>query len=903
MLTIRRLKHKFLTVTVRFLPEIACQATFLLMILGIYTDEEFFYDLIQKIQDNRHITQEEFGRHCVFYASFFLLVLLIYVCMRKARHDSHNIKVSHDESQRRQVFLNTLLDNMPLGIFVKDVKQGYRYVLMNPVAEKTFGFENGSSIGHTDYDFFLKEEADFFLATDRRVMTEGKLVEIEAESVTTERGNFTAHTLKVPIYDAQGKPSLLLGMFEDVTDRINAQKELEQAKLAAERANAAKSDFLANMSHEIRTPINGIMGMAHLLKNTDLNGRQLHYAEAVENSGESLLQIINDILDFSKIEAGKMEIEEIAFDFQTLCEEVSEMMSLRTQEKNLEFFHRFRKGCPSRLVGDPGRVRQILLNLCSNAVKFTETGYVLLDIIPLHVSDEKATLRISIHDTGIGIAPDKLSKIFDKFDQADTSNTRKYGGTGLGLAISRQLVGMMGGELKVESILGQGSEFFCVLDFDLPESEAIDVNRGIRNEFSGLDINVLLVDDNHISCEILNDVLVTAGFKVTTEKRASNVIPALVQAQKTKPFDFVILDYVMPLTSGTELAFEIKRISELKDLIVVLATSQPTRSDTDDLRDAGIKGYLSKPVRSSELIEMLGMLWDAREKNLNLDMVTRYTIRENKIKVHAAYRQYENVRVLVAEDNLVNQEVIAGMLDNVNIVGTIVENGKHAVAAMENSTFDLILMDCQMPEMDGFAATRLIRDMPSPARDTPIIALTANVMKGDKEKCLECGMDDYLGKPIREEDLWTALEAWLPHAKRKDGKPVKKNETHSSNNTERDDLGALDVPAFEKLQKAMKDRFPIVIRTYITSAEALIDRIEAALENDNAIELREAAHSLKSSSAQVGAKEVSRLSLLLEENGKRGNVEGLDEMGHLLKKEFAAISLVLQSSLFDRKEA
>lgn len=823
---------------------------------------------------------EAFYEICILGLLSFCAFCL-YAVMRQIRI-GRTFRLSHDRVIEQKKFLDTLLDNMPLAIFVKDAKDDYRFVLINSMAEKVLGFPSDRVIGRTDYDLFSRVESDFFRSIDEKAIRERRVIDIDAEQVTTPEGAMIAHTIKVPIYDSKGNPDIILGILEDVTNSVRDKEELCRAKLEAERANEAKSEFLANMSHEIRTPMNGVMGMAHLLQNTLLDPQQRHYAETVERSAESLLQIINDILDFSKIEAGKMELEEISFDFQILCEEVAEIMSLRTQEKNLEFFLRFRRECPSRLIGDPGRVRQILFNLCSNAIKFTEKGYVLLDVGVLEETKSCASIQISVQDTGIGIEKSKLLTIFNKFDQADTSTTRKYGGTGLGLTITRNLVEMMGGKIIAESLVDQGSTFSCNIPFHLPEENAHPV-PDLREDFSGMNLKVLLVDDNQISCDIIHDILAPAGFHVEILKNPAHVMDELLAAQKEKPYDFIILDYMMPGMTGLDLAQLINSRQELRELQMILGTSQPTRSDAENVKDSGIRGYLTKPIRPAELLAVISMLWEAKEQRQMIDMVTRYTIRESKVRDKIENILYHNVHVLVAEDSLVNQEVMLGMLENIGIEVHIVSNGHGAIEALHKKHYDLVFMDCQMPEMDGYTATRVIRNTSHNFKIPPIIALTANAMKGDREKCMEAGMNDYLDKPIDEGDLRRILNKWLP-----DSKCVTTFKMFGEDIKMQDHKGVLDTDTLKELQGAMKCRFEKVVEVYLLSSDKLLSRLEAALQDLNAQEIKNAAHLLKSS-GQIGAVEIYKMAALLEEAGRSGEFNKVRDILPRLKEEFLLV--------------
>lgn len=794
----------------------------------------------------------------------------------KAHRAAREIRASRDGLHKQTVLLNTLLNSMPLCIIAKNAKKDFSYMAINKKAQEVFGFDVNDAIGKNDYDFFPKEESDFFRQTDENVMKAGKLVDITAEPVTVNGTTFTAHTLKVPIYDENGEPSILLVILEDVTAAMRAQEELRIAKEMAEAANAAKSEFLANMSHEIRTPMNGILGMSHLLLGTRLNMRQRHYAETVERAAEALLQIINDILDFSKIEAGKLQIESIPFDFQRLCEEVTEIMSLRAEDKDVEFFLRFRPGTPAWVMGDPVRMRQVLFNLSSNAVKFTDRGHILLDIGYEEGRAGQDMIRIAVSDTGIGIPPEKLRVIFNKFDQADTSTTRRYGGTGLGLAITKKLIDIMQGDIAVTSKEGEGSEFAVTLP--LPAAEAADEYTAppeLRRDFTGLSLRALIVDDNDISCEIMTEELSAAGFDVIAERNPLRAYDIAVAAAATgKPFHFIVVDYQMPEENGVSLARRIAGHVKEKPYMV-LASSLPARSDVEDIKSAGIGGYLIKPVHSSDLMDMIAMMWENRTAQDGGELLTRYSLFGRKAcPLNAPRIKCRNTTILLAEDNPVNQEVMTGMLAHVGIETVIAHNGREAIEllAKNPTAYDLVFMDCQMPVMDGFDATAEIRQSASGISKTVIVALTANVMTGDREKCIAAGMNDYLGKPLNEKELERILMKWIPREKQM----VQDAEETSKEQAEVLETAALpaaiDYSRLDRLRDIMKDGFPKLLRTFVQSGGKLVGEVADNLAVDNLAGVATAAHALKSS-CQIGAQTLLAQTAALEQAAKSGDRE------------------------------
>jgi two-component system sensor histidine kinase/response regulator len=678
-------------------------------------------------------------------------------------------KIDHAQSyedtiealRRAEQKYRSIFENATEGIF-QTTPEG-KYLSANPALARMFGYDSAEELlaDLTDIGSQLYVDPDRRRKFALAIRHDGRIQDFEAQIYRRDKSVIWISENARAVHDEiTGELLYYEGMVQDITSRKSTEDAGKQATAAAEAANRAKSEFLANMSHEIRTPMNGVIGMTGLLLETSLTNEQREFARNIGSSADALLTIINDILDFSKIEAGKLIFELLDFDLAEAVESTLDMVAEGAHGKGIELASAIPPDVPTRLRGDVGRLRQILANLIGNAIKFTETGEIVVQVFKESETETHAVVRFNVQDTGIGIPPETQARLFQAFSQADGSTTRKYGGTGLGLAISKQLVAMMDGQIGVHSEPGHGSTFWFTT---LLEKQAADAKAPGRYGRDLFDLRVLVVDDNATNRQILSHQILAWRMRPGSAVGGDEALTVLrAAAAEGNPYGLALLDVQMPEMDGLTLARAIKADPAIAGTRLIVLTSLGQALTAGELDEIGIDAYVSKPVKPSRLFDCLV---NAMGETTDLSVFTKSVVAAFVPNPSDLNPQIEKMRILLAEDNIVNQKVALGQLRKLRYRADSVANGLEVLAALQLAPYDIILMDCQMPEMDGYEATRAIRKQEqSLGKACPwkspvyIIAMTANAMQGDREKCLAMGMDDYLSKPVRPLELRAALE-------------------------------------------------------------------------------------------------------------------------------------------------
>ena len=787
-------------------------------------------------------------------------------------------KITENHLKDAHAFLDSIVDNVPIMLFVKDAEH-LRFVRFNRASEELVGIRREDVLGKCDLDLFPREEAEFFTLKDRAVLAGGIMVEIPDEVIETRNhGPRILHTKKIPVLDAFGRPKFLLGISQDITDKKRTEQALREAKEAAEAASRAKSDFLANMSHEIRTPMNAVLGMTELLLDTPLDQTQRDYLRMVQESGEALLSLINDILDFSKIEAGKFVLDRVEFSLQETLGDTMKTLAIRASHKELELAVHFAPDVPQVLIGDPGRLRQIVINLVGNAVKFTDHGEVVLDVSCGARTGDDVDLLFQVRDTGIGIPADKLDSVFQAFEQADTSTTRRYGGTGLGLTITSRLINLMEGRIWVESTLGKGTTFFFTARMGISTQRHWSNNGNLAQL---KDLRVLLVDDNVTNRLILLESLENHGLRPEAAASAAEALHILRRAKSLgEPFPLLLTDVNMPEIDGFTLVEQVRKDEHLRDIAVIVLTSGDRPGDRVRCEELKVVAHLRKPIKQSELMQAIVLA--VGETMPEPDQPAR--------SEQSAAASIPPLKILLAEDSYPNQVLARGLLGKRGHSVMIANNGQEALDLLKESAFDLILMDVQMPVMDGLEATRAIRRLeaagtlnPQLRRPIPIVAMTAHAMKGDRERCLETGMSGYVSKPIRSRELDEALvELFVP------AETATPDAASSA-------AGRQVINWPEALQSVDGDveLLRIVAAALLSEAAEHESRLSAAVATGDADTVHRLGHLLKGVLGTFGAIDCRALAERLESMGKAGELSGAADCLREFQGQFQQVVRVL----------
>ncbi|MFA7268585.1 MAG: response regulator [Sterolibacterium sp.] len=812
------------------------------------------------------------------------------ICVCASVRDITEKQRINDEIERQRATMSALIDSIPDPIYYKN-SEG-TYLGCNKAFAERVGKPVEEIVGRIDYDIFPPDVAFSMRNADQEILD--ALTPHDAEEWTdyVDGRRVLLDTQKAPFYDHKGQLLGLLGISRDITERKQAETEIMKAKEIAEEATKAKSDFLANMSHEIRTPMNAIIGMSHLALQTELDKKQRNYIEKVHRAGENLLGIINDILDFSKIEAGKMSMEKIDFRLEDVMDHLANLVGMKTEDKGLELLFNSAPDVPTALVGDPLRLGQVLINLGNNAVKFTESGEIVVGVEKVAEDAEGVELHFWVRDTGIGMTPEQCGKMFQSFSQADASTTRKYGGTGLGLAISKNLVEMMQGRIWVDSEAGKGSTFHFHARFGL-QKEPMPRRMFRADELLG--VRVLVVDDNASAREILSTMAKNFGLEVDAAWDGKQALEMIAAAEKKElPYDLVLMDWKMPGMDGVETVQRLQdgHLSKTPAVIMVTAYGREEALGSAEQRGVTLKTVLTKPVTASTLLEAIGEV-------LGKGYLAETRASEKADNYGEAMAKLKGTRVLLAEDNDMNQELATELLGQAGIEVVVANNGQEAVDILaRDPRFDGVLMDCQMPVMDGYTATREIRKNPA-FKDMPIIAMTANAMAGDREKVIEAGMWDHIAKPLNVGEMFATIAKWVkPAGTANAGKesPAAAGEAVPASAAK--PVGALpplqgiDVKAGMATTMDNEKLYTRMLIKFRDSQGGFAALFDEALKDADPQAATRAAHTLKGTAGNIGAKGVQVAAAELEQACKEN--APAKRIDKLLQKVLAELEPVIE---------
>jgi PAS domain S-box-containing protein len=801
-----------------------------------------------------------------------------------ARDITERKRVESELDKRKQYF-ESLVKNIPVAIVV--LTNDERILSCNPAFEKLFGYGENEVVGTLLDTLITTEET---LSEARQYTQQVMRTTVHAIGKRRRRDGslMDVEIFGVPVFVGSEKIGVL-AMYHDISELMHARRE-------AEEANRSKSEFLANMSHEIRTPMNGVIGMLELALDTQLDDEQRDYLQTSLQSAESLLTLLNDILDFSRIEAGRLELEKINFNLRSAVEDVAFTLAKRAQDKGLEMACLINPDLSSDLRGDPGRLRQILVNLVGNAIKFTHQGEIVIRAEPIEITASGAVVHFSVQDTGIGVPYERQVSVFERFTQADGSTTRKYGGTGLGLTISKQLVEMMGGKIGVESTPGSGSTFWFDIRFEKqPHEKKVTGPLTLVGPGNLTQARILVVDDNQTNRIILTKNVEALGSRVDAVASGAKALEVLRNADRVgDPYHIVLLDMQMPSMDGEQTARAIKSDPVMKDVKIIILTSMGQRGDAVRLEALGCSGYLLKPVKQQMLfdavIEALG-----RKEEHQQGLITRHSLSEQR---------KQGLRLLLAEDNSLNQKLAVALLQKAGYSVDAVETGQQALERVKVIPYSAVLMDVQMPEMDGFESTQQIRIWERErGSHIPIIAMTAHAMQGDRERCLEAGMDDYITKPIEPKVLFSVLDRWVQgragvertepvedHSSARDILPPESTEGLFSESAPSGSGGTKEVASISQIIPAAEP-FPVnfdaalyrfgddrgfmmeMFNEYRAQLGNHIEEIRAALQDGDASRLGRLAHNLKGVSSNFNAEPIANVAMKLEELGRREDLK------------------------------